>query len=252
MRSDSNRAEGFTLVEMLVVIAILGMLAGLLLPVLGAAKDRARRTTCSNNLRQINLGVLMYSDDSGDRSPAGQQRNVYVGYKELMKNCVGLIGSSSVQDKLFACPADVFYYDYDIKLHGPYVGYVAAGLHTVSNMDYSSYTFNAGNLGRYINHGTNFIRPGIAGLSLSSIKHQARTVLVAECPALFPYSWHHPKTPFGNPNTRFNNALNILGFVDGHVNYTKVYWDGTNGWDIQSSAGDYNPPDGYDYQWSPN
>jgi prepilin-type N-terminal cleavage/methylation domain-containing protein len=254
MRHDDEVESGFTLVEMLVVIAIIAILSALLFPVLIAVKDKARQTSCLNNLRQINLGVRMYSDDSNDKSPEGAIRraNVYVGYKELMKNYVGLKGVSSAQDRLFACPADSFYYDYDIKQHGPYVGYVAESLCSLSNMDYSSYTFNAGNLGHYKNHGTNFVRPGIAGLSLSSIKHPARTILVAECPAIFPYSWHKPKKPFGNPNTRFNNALDMVSFVDGHVSRTKMYWQGTNGWIIESSAGDYDPPDGYDYQWSGN
>ena len=66
-----NRA--FTLVELLVVIAIIGILAALLLPVLSAAKDKAKRTTCMNNLRQINLGIRMYSDDSSDVSPVTKQ-----------------------------------------------------------------------------------------------------------------------------------------------------------------------------------
>ena len=61
--------RGFTLVELLVVMAALGILAGLLFPVLGAAKDKARRTDCLSNLRQINAGLRMYSDDSSDVSP---------------------------------------------------------------------------------------------------------------------------------------------------------------------------------------
>lgn len=244
--------------ELLIVMAIIAIVASLLSVAISATQGKVRRTVCAGHLRQINLGVRMYSDDSNDKAPKPETRvsNPYSAYKELMKSYVGLRGQSSARDKLFACPADTFYFDYLFPRRSPgptnLVGYVPESLCSRPDMDYSSYLFNGGNLFPSTN-GSGF-RPGIAGLSLNSIKHPARTVLVAEVPAFIPFSWHKPKRPLYIlstsycPNLIFSNAMNMASFVDGHVGYTRIYWNGVRG--PMVAACNYDPPASYDYQWS--
>lgn len=61
--------SAFTLIELLVVIAIIALLAAILFPVFARARENARRTSCSSNLRQIGLGIMQYTQDYDETLP---------------------------------------------------------------------------------------------------------------------------------------------------------------------------------------
>jgi prepilin-type N-terminal cleavage/methylation domain-containing protein len=116
----SSPLSAFTLIEVLVVIAIIAILAALLLPALSRAKIKAQQLQCINNLRQIGLGVSIYSNDYQNRYPYCLNWGKYWGdtyqlgneyLPQLIQPFVGKnVGSNQLAGQvpaadLFACPA---------------------------------------------------------------------------------------------------------------------------------------------------
>ncbi|MEM6392271.1 MAG: DUF1559 domain-containing protein [Planctomycetota bacterium] len=67
--SDATQFHAFTLVELLVVISIVALLIGILLPVLGGARESAQRTVCASNQRQIGVAMVAYANDHAGAFP---------------------------------------------------------------------------------------------------------------------------------------------------------------------------------------
>ena len=118
--------KSFTLIELLVVIAIIAILAGMLLPALNSARERARDTTCKNNLKTIGLYMAQYVDTFNEYYPIGAKNDTS---KETWFDCMRSliepmmlgkngsfyepISSSSTNipenhAKIFRCPSDTF------------------------------------------------------------------------------------------------------------------------------------------------
>lgn len=74
-----QRKKAFTLIELLVVIAIIALLAAILFPVFGRARENARRSSCSSNLKQIGLGIHQYTQDYDEKFPPGAGTPAAIG-----------------------------------------------------------------------------------------------------------------------------------------------------------------------------
>jgi len=136
MHSYNTRSRvlpAYTLIELLVVIAIIAILAAILFPVFAQARESARQTVCTSNVRQIGLGVQMYVQDydegypifyayntqdpvtgarawSGDPAHKGVELLVmpYVKNKDIFK-CSDDLGGPSLIDPVYGCPGRTSY-----------------------------------------------------------------------------------------------------------------------------------------------
>ena len=240
--SDSRRTA-FTLVELLVTLAVVGVLLALLLPALTRAKAKAKEALCTNNLRQINSGIHLYLADNGGRFPAGFRwagglasvwnSNEFIGGRDgrdtnfppaRVRPLYPYLGASEV----FRCPADV---GFDDKTKGGVL--VKPSMFEVAGL---SYHYNAGELLEGAPQSTD----GLGGKTVEWVKRPAQYALMYEPPAkpsdemdhpgAYCVYWHRARRPgsaLGYADDECGPRVSPFLFVDGHIQFidcSYTYW----------------------------
>ncbi len=187
----SNR-KGFTLIELLVVIAIIAILAAILFPVFAKARDKARQTACSSNMKQLATAVMMYAQDYDETYPANWVlQSVSPSRNEQYGNPLWLLEPYVKSSKLFICPSD--------SVGNSFMDAVDAVDNTKKVG--TSYTWNS----------------FAGGVSSAKCQEPSRTFMINE--GHYPMAWlcYYPAFLDGERHSGGSNAA----FLDGHVKFIK-------------------------------
>ena len=241
--------KGFTLVELLTVIAIIAVLAAMLFPVFSRAREQARKATCQSNLKQLGLTMMMYSQDYDEHMlPAMVETDDSYRWPQILAPYLkdrafvtcpdadysGTMGSGfTYQDTFTSQPGDPSYKFYYYGVYPSY-GYnyaYLAPVHQSSSDETSPDCPNGPDTPcTYASAGTTS-----RGVSLAAIDAPASTIAMADSATysvtkgfyfgyyvIMPPGWWNPTSlPNGKVQLRHNETANVL-FADGHVKALKL------------------------------
>jgi prepilin-type N-terminal cleavage/methylation domain-containing protein len=103
-RRGSKKRDGFTLIELSIVIAITAILAALILPALATAKERSRRTACKSNEHQFYLGCVLFADDNNQNLPAAVDNHGFYSTMWLADPTYNSIVENVTDSRILYCP----------------------------------------------------------------------------------------------------------------------------------------------------
>ena len=231
------------MIELLVVLTVVSVMAALVLPSFHRAKSAARKAACINNGRQINIALRLCVEDNAALVSATNP--IYFAYKDMVQPYLGRSEASVKNDPLFACPADDFNLDVIIGNWFVATGFTnvsGVGFHRQSFTHYSSYALNE-SVRRRPGGPPNLTVAGVGLKTFDYVRDPARTVLIGEISGCVALSSHDRRERF-----QFRDERNVMSFVDGHVSYIRIYWNGLEG--PPGMPWFYEPAAGYDYKWS--
>jgi prepilin-type N-terminal cleavage/methylation domain-containing protein/prepilin-type processing-associated H-X9-DG protein len=197
------KRRGFTLIELLVVIAIIAILAAILFPVFAKAREKARQSSCLNNVKQISLGLIQYVQDYDERFPYGSSIPIRDHWESLWVAMQPYIKNTQV----YICPSD--------SLRSCLSGGVPANW----GAEYTNFP---------LSYGYDYM---LEGQSLGSVQYPAETGVFAEMNSR-PYFYQQGNAlPSGGIgigytsaptrlDSRHNDGMNI-GYIDGHGKWCK-------------------------------
>jgi prepilin-type N-terminal cleavage/methylation domain-containing protein/prepilin-type processing-associated H-X9-DG protein len=235
--------DGFTLVELLVVIAIIAVIAAVLLPVLNKAKQSAQNITCLNNLRQLQLCWHLYIVDNNDYVvPNNSVAFITPGTNTSTSNMKGVSWLPDVNARMETDPSNIIsglLYQYNSQLGIYHCPSDVSTLETPSGLPLNQLRWRSYNLSQSMNGYPNYPSPGYPnGLQsyipmwdkMSEIRHPSPSdvfvfidedsdcVLDAEFGN--PPAYENWNVWWDLPSSRHNQGGN-LSFADGHVEHWK-------------------------------